>query len=477
VIGSFFTGGAVAVSPSGIFVLMDAALNELVLFCGFWFLVGAIDDFCVDMIWMVRRMYRHVRYYRRAGSMTVDLLPKPKRHGKLCIFIPTWQEAAVIEQMLARCSAAWRHGPEHIIYVGCYPNDYLGIAAVRRSALANPRIRLIICDVPGPTTKADCLNHLWRAMVSDELRSGYKIKAVILHDAEDMVHAQELLVYDSLIEKNHAVQIPVIPVRVAGSPFISGHYCDEFAESHGKSMVVREALGVPLPLAGVGCAIARNTLGQIAILKNHSPFDASSLTEDYELGLKIGNAGGKTIMVRIFASDGDLIGTRACFPATIGTSVRQKTRWLTGIALAGWDRVGWQGGGAELWMLCRDRKAIFAALVLVLAYVAVVMAAIAAFLHWTGIHTTAPISEAASTLLMINGGFLFWRLLMRAAFVWQLYGPAEAALSIPRVLVSNTVAIMAARRAVFGYLRHCFGAELQWDKTAHPHFPAKKLHE
>jgi adsorption protein B len=36
---------------------------------------------------------------------------------------------------------------------------------------------------------------------------------------------------------------------------ISGHYCDEFAEAHGKFMPVRQKLGASLPLAGVGCAI------------------------------------------------------------------------------------------------------------------------------------------------------------------------------------------------------------------------------
>jgi ribosome-binding factor A len=42
------------------------------------------------------------------------------------------------------------------------------------------------------------------------------------------------------------------------------------------------------------------------------------------------------------------------------------------------------------------------------------------------------------------------------------------------VIISNIVAIMAARRAVSAYLRHCFGAELKWDKTAHLHFPPEQ---
>lgn len=33
---------------------------------------------------------------------------------------------------------------------------------------------------------------------------------------------------------------------------MGGHYGDEFVEAHGKEMVVRSRLGIPLPSAGVG---------------------------------------------------------------------------------------------------------------------------------------------------------------------------------------------------------------------------------
>ena len=54
--------------------------------------------------------------------------------------------------------------------------------------------------------------------------------------------------------------------------WISGHYCDEFAESHTKELVVREAVGAAIPLAGVGCAIARQSLCQLAGLHAGRPF-------------------------------------------------------------------------------------------------------------------------------------------------------------------------------------------------------------
>ena len=64
-------------------------------------------------------------------------------------------------------------------------------------------------------------------------------------------------------------------------------------------MVVREAVGASIPLAGVGCAIAREPLARIAAMHDGRPFVGGSMTEDYELGLRVGALGLKTMFVRI----------------------------------------------------------------------------------------------------------------------------------------------------------------------------------
>ena len=449
--------------------------HELLFFGAVWLLVGAIDDLGIDIIWIFRRLYRRIVYYRAQPPMRADQLPPPTRAGLIAVFVPTWQEANVIGSMLAQCELSWHQTDcNYCIYVGCYPNDEDGIAKVSDAALHNPRVRLVLVPHPGPTTKADCLNRIWQAMLADELAEGYKTKAVVLHDAEDAVHAEELRIFDRLIEKNAAVQLPVIPIRTARSQWISGHYCDEFAEAHGKTMVVREALGAALPLAGVACAIDRNLLGRIALDNNGYPFDEGSLTEDYELGLRIGAAGGRTIMARILDHSGALVGTKAHFPETLDASVRQKARWLTGISLAGWDRIGWRGGFADKWMLLHDRKSILAALVMVVAYACIILTAFLTVTSAFGLHKLTPLPPLLIILLAINAGFLIWRIVVRAAFVWALYGPAQAALSGPRSVVANIIAIMAARRACVAYIRHCFGKPLVWDKTTHHVVPVTK---
>jgi bacteriophage N4 adsorption protein B len=453
--------------------LVEAIRHELLLFSAIFFLIGAADELLVDLLWLLHRVWRWLTRYRVTPPQRADQLAAPQRPGLIAIFVPTWRESAVIAQMLTRCREAWS-GCEtgYRIYVGCYPNDGEGIAAIRDVAQGDAACRMILCDTPGPTTKADCLNRLWRALVADELDGGFKAKAVVLHDAEDYVHGDELRIFDLLIEKATAVQLPVIPMQVAGSAWISGHYCDEFAEAHGKTLVVREAINAALPLAGVGCAIERNQLGRIALARQGAPFDATSLTEDYELGLGVAGDGQRTIFARIVDVDGQLVGTRACFPDILSASVRQKTRWMIGIAIAGWDRLGWRGGLAESWMRLRDRKAVFAAIVLTAAYVCIILTILLLIAELGGLHRPRPLDALLVDLLIANAVFLIWRLLVRAYFVAQVQGWRAALLSVPRTLIANIISIMAARRAVSGYARHLMGRNLSWDKTAHSHFPA-----
>lgn len=455
-----------------IFAGVEMLQRELLLFSAIWLLLGAIDDLCIDLIWICRRLYRRFAYYSSQPPLMAHELPPCNDTGLLAIFIPAWGEASVIPAMLGHCTANWGASAcSHRIYVGCYPNDSKSVASVMAAAASNHRIRIVLVQHAGPTTKADCLNRLWHALLSDEMAEGSKAKAVILHDAEDAVHPDELQIFDRLLAKGGAVQLPVIPVRAPGSRWVSGHYCDEFAEAHGKTMVVREALGAPLPLAGVACAIDRNLLGRMALDNDSKPFDEGSLTEDYELGLRIGSVGGRTIMARLVDRSGDLAGTRACFPDTLSASVRQKTRWLTGIALAGWDRLGWRGNLAQKWMLVHDRRSIFAAIVLLAAYACIILTAVLGMAEMQGLHRASPLSPLLVDLLLVNSAFLLWRLAVRAAFVGSLYGPGEALLSVPRSLIANIIAIMAARRACAAYARHMLGAPLTWDKTAHHTVP------
>src|SRR3546814_12104260 len=102
-----------------------------------------------------------------------------------------------------------------------------------------------------------------------------------------------------MIERFDLVQIPVLPLVDQQSRWISGHYCDEFAEAHGKYLVLRDAIGAAVPSAGVGCAFARAALEQVAQDQAGLPFDTGCLNEDYYMGLRIAAHGGRGVFTQM----------------------------------------------------------------------------------------------------------------------------------------------------------------------------------
>ena len=213
------------VTGADVIGLIDGVAREATLFAAIWFFVGGLDDLAVDCLYLLRRAKRALRRVRAPAPGLGGRLPP----GRIAVFIAAWDESAVIGAMLRTALARFDH-PDYRLYVGTYPNDPATIEAVAAVAEGDSRVRLVIGPTPGPTTKADCLNALWRALLADEAAAGRQVLGVVLHDAEDIVHAQELQVYARQLRRHEAVQLPVLPLRVPGSPFVSGHYLDEFAE-------------------------------------------------------------------------------------------------------------------------------------------------------------------------------------------------------------------------------------------------------
>ncbi|WP_338061658.1 glycosyltransferase [Sphingomonas panacisoli] len=290
----------------GIIAVVDAIARETVILACIGFLIGGIDDVALDAVYWLARLTR-----RRSDLRILDL--PDRRSGRIAIFVPAWDESAVIGRML-RTTLARFGDDEFRLYVGVYPNDRATIDAVAVVAETDARIRLIVNARQGPTTKADCLNQLWEALSREELAEGWSAQAVAFHDAEDVVHRDELHVYRSLLGDYQVIQLPVLPLVDRGSPLVAGHYIDEFAEAHGLRMVARDWLGAPMPLAGVGCAIERALLDRVATARGGLPFDADSLTEDYELGLRTAMLGGRQIFARVRDADGRLIAVAEYFP-------------------------------------------------------------------------------------------------------------------------------------------------------------------
>lgn len=442
---------------------------ELLLFAGLFFMLGALDDFAVDLAWI------WLKIRGKARCLTIDRqhLRGQKLRGRAVVMIPTWHESDVIGATVSHALEAWPHA-ELRIYIGCYRNDAETAQAVMRASAGDSRIRLVIHGRDGPSSKADCLNRIYAALRADEQRSGESARMILLHDAEDMVDEAALSLLDAALDDADFAQLPVLPQPQPASRWIAGHYCDEFAEAHGKAMVVREALGAGLPAAGVGCAFSRRALDEIALRNGRpdSPFASECLTEDYELGLKITEMGGKARFLRARGEDGLLVATRAYFPDTLIEAVRQKTRWIHGIAFQGWDRLGWEGRASEKWMRLRDRRGPLTALVLAAGYILLVIATFLWVASLAGLVELPPPDPAVRFMLMLNVLAFLWRAVWRFAFTTREYGVAEGLLAIIRIPFANVITIMAGRRALAAYLRTLKGHAPVWDKTEHRNHPA-----
>jgi adsorption protein B len=451
--------------------------HELLLFAGVFFLIGALDDMAVDAAWL----WLKVRGRAVTARRNRQALRGRPLSGPVAVLIPAWQEAAVIGQTIGHLLASWPQAALRL-YVGCYRNDPATLGAAIAAARGDARVRLVILGEDGPTTKADCLNRLYAALAVDEERSGQRFAALVFHDAEDMVDPGALGLLDEAIAGGaDFVQLPVEPLVPRHRPWlarhIGSHYCEEFAEAHGKAMVVRDALGAGLPGAGVGCATSRRALDWLVARHRTEgggglPFARDSLTEDYELGLAIAAEGGRCCFIRARGEDGRLIATRAFFPHRFDTVVRQKCRWVLGIALQGWDRVGWAGGWSEYWMRARDRRGPLTALVLLVGYVLVLVTGLMGVLVVAGIALPPLLSPALAAVLAANAVAFGWRIAMRFAFTAREYGLAEGGWAVLRVPLANVIAIISGRRAVVAYIRTLAGRAEAWDKTDHDTHPA-----
>ncbi|WP_247711119.1 glycosyl transferase family protein [Qipengyuania vesicularis] len=454
---------------TGSIAILDgfAALQyELLLFAAVFFAIGMVDELAVDAI------YAWNRFTGRIATPRLDehVLTEKPLSGLAAVFIPAWQEAEVIGPTITHALASWPQDQLRI-YVGCYRNDASTIASVAVASRGDSRVRLVVVGEDGPTCKAHCLNRLYAALCEDEARSGKKAHMVVLHDAEDMVDAAALPLLDHAVWNSDFVQLPVMALPPSDSRWIASHYSDEFAESHAKAMVVRDLIGCAVPGAGVGCAVSRKMLGKLAAEEHGRPFSEDSLTEDYELGLRIHALGGRGRFLRLRTENGRLVATRAYFPDRIAQSVRQKTRWTHGIALQGWDRLGWQGNLLQRWMTLRDRRGPLAAILLGLAYFLVLSGTLSHLAADAGLGGQFEPGGFLSILLLVTFAGLVWRVLIRAIFTGREYGLRQGLLAIPRVLVSNVIAIMSGRRALVAYLRSLRGAPTIWEKTEHRAHP------
>ena len=217
-------------------------------------LISGLDDLVVDLAWAwtwLKSALRPAASLFPPGPRQLENAPRQR----IAIFVPLWHEHQVIGRMLEHNLAAIRY-PDYHFFAGCYPNDVETQEAVRAVAARFPQVHLALCPHPGPTSKADCLNWIYQHLLLLEESSGQLFDIVVIHDAEDLIHPEELRWINYYAARYDFVQTPVLALATPCAKLTHGVYCDEFAENHTRDMTVRAALGGFVPSCGVGRGIA-----------------------------------------------------------------------------------------------------------------------------------------------------------------------------------------------------------------------------
>lgn len=443
-------------SPWGALQAIDALLLAILPLLAGWLLLSGMDDLGVDLLAL----------WHRAQPRPAPP-DDPRSEQRLAIFIPCWQESDVIAQMLAHNTQALRYR-NYVVFAGAYPNDPPTLEAIQSAAQQDPRIRLCIVPHDGPTSKADCLNWLFQHLLLEEDSSGQRFRAVITHDAEDLMDPASLQAVNRYIGTYDMVQIPVLPLPTALLELTHGTYCDEFAESQGKDLAARVAAGGFLPSCGVGTAFSRRALELLARAESNRVFDPGCLTEDYQIGYRIHQLG----LPQIFLAAGpDLMATREFFPQSPYSAMRQRTRWISGIAWQGWQRNGWGTTWRQRYWFWRDRKGLIGNPLSLLANLIFAYGALTlALAQLSG----RPWGLGQGVPLLVWPGIAFQlvRLITRAIWSAKVYGWEFAWLTPVRAVWANGINTAATISASYRFLMSLVtGVPLIWLKTDHS-FPS-----
>ena len=317
---------------------MDRALYAFGFMLVVIYLLSGADDFVWDIITLVSRVFSADK---RLDMKLLDAVPQKL----LAVLVAAWHEENVLGDVIDNviASAQYPRSMYHI-FLGVYPNDEATIKVAESLEKKHSNVHVIVNSEPGPTSKAQNINHMIRVVREVEKLMKWRFASITIHDSEDVVHPYEFKVTNYLLDTRELIQFPVFPLikkptfRNFFDNITTGTYADEFAENHFTTMRNRCNLGVFVPSAGTGYVISRKLLdlfGDGDVLPN------DSLTEDYRLALTFFEKGLQTYYVlervpRITENNKivwDYIATRSIFPNTFITAVKQKCRWVLGITM------------------------------------------------------------------------------------------------------------------------------------------------
>jgi bacteriophage N4 adsorption protein B len=429
---------------------VDAVVIALLWPIAAWILFSGLDDLFVDLVGLSATFHGRRRRNRPSRRRLLSQQQKP-----IAILVPLWHEDAVIARMVQQNTASILYR-NYQIFIGAYPNDEPTLREIRSLEARYDHVHLCVCPHDGPTSKADCLNWIFQNILAYEHANGTRFEIIVTHDAEDVIHSDSLHWINHCAEEYQMVQVPVLPLRTPLTQWTHGVYIDEFTEYQTRDMPARQAMGAFIPSQGVGTGFRRDALDTLALSDGNRVFEPVCLTEDYENGLRLRLHGAKQFFVPLQYEG---MATREYFPHTVTAAIRQRTRWVTGIALQTWDRHGWSGGLVQKYWLWRDRKGLLGNPVSLLTNILFVY----------GVSRWFCGGGTPSIPLLKTGAILSaYRMLYRMVCVGRVFGLSFALTAPLRFVIANYInsaATFCALTRFFTAKRK--GLPLVWIKTHH----------
>lgn len=473
-------------------------LERLAGFTAVLIMISSIDDLFIDAWYWVRLILRKLTVTRNSKfkPLTQEDL-KARTEQPLAVMVPAWLEYDVIAQMIETMVGILDYS-NYVIFVGTYANDAATIAEVERMRRRYRQLRRVEVPHDGPTCKADCLNWVIQAIFAYEKQENMEFAGVVLHDSEDILHPMEFRFFNYLLPRKDMIQLPVMSLERDWYELVAGTYMDEFAECHAKDLVVRESVSGSVPSAGVGTCFSRRALVALSAQNANQPFNTDSLTEDYDVGARLGAMGMQSIFARFdvqynakrktFFGFGPVremtltmpLCVREYFPDTLRTAYRQKARWVLGIGLQSWEQLGWAGSLVTKYLLFRDRKGVVTAIASIFAYLLFLqfmLCYVAYVMGWWSMRFPPIFREGGWLMAVVTftAIALGLRVIQRFYFVTKLYGWEHGLMSIPRMVVGNVINFLAVMRAWKIFMFYLLsGRRMVWDKTMHD-FPTSSL--
>ena len=433
---------------------MDAILLGFMLTVSILISVSSLDDAFIDLL---------------AFGIVRDGLPGLESRPEIPwtgVFVANWQEEDVLGKMvegnLSRIDI-----PNVSLFLGVYPNDTGTLRVAKELAAKYPeRVHIIINVLPGPTSKGQMLNEMFRQVFGKPEKHPH---IVVLHDSEDVIDPRTFSIYAAYSAAgNDFIQVPVFSLTRDRRAFVASTYMDEFAERHTREMIVRNAVGATIPSAGVGTAMTARLIKHFLATRGQVLM-SGTVTEDYILGVEAKREGFKSAFAAVSADEArglDFVATREFFPRTMAASIKQKTRWVYGINFEATHKLGWAGDFWDKYFFLRDRKGVVTNFLPPVS-LSLLLLLILGFYHLEDMSEHS--ANVLAVSLMINLAALIMRYAIRVGACLQVYGqfdPVGVAIRWPVALYINMVAVFRAWKTYVGESKFAT-RPIVWSKTAH----------